>query len=126
MAYTREIRLITAATKNSQIPQINTAQCDFLMCSDVLTDTVHLRVIWGNALQPVGGGREGGGAARLSGQKVLVLKTALIILAHVRLDFAAVLFNYNSQQRRTMAALTPLISSSQSPAQAVPTERDYV
>lgn len=48
----REIKLITAATKNSQIPQINMTQCDFLMCSDVLTDSVHLRRIWGNARHP--------------------------------------------------------------------------
>lgn len=50
----REIKLITAATKNSQIPQINMTQCDFLMCSDVLTDSVHLRRIWGNACHPRG------------------------------------------------------------------------
>lgn len=48
----REIKLITAATKNPQIPQINMTQCDFLMCSDVLTDSVHLRRIWGNACHP--------------------------------------------------------------------------
>jgi len=38
----------------SQIPQINMALCDILMCSDVLTDTVHLGVIWRNALSPRG------------------------------------------------------------------------
>lgn len=69
----REIKLIIAATKNSQIPQINMTQCDFLMCGDVLTDTVHLRVIWGNASRPRGG------SARFTEQKVLVLKTALVI-----------------------------------------------
>lgn len=54
VAFMREIRLITAATKNSQIPQINMPQCAFLMCGDVLTDTVHLRVIWGNVSCPGG------------------------------------------------------------------------
>ena len=55
VAFTREIKLIIAATKNSQIPQINMTQCDFLMCGDVLTDTLHLRGIWGNAFMPPGG-----------------------------------------------------------------------
>lgn len=72
MAFTREIRLISAATKNSQIPRINMTQCDFLMCGDVLTDTVHLGVIWGNASCPQGG------SARFSEQKVLVLKKQLL------------------------------------------------
>lgn len=37
-----------------QFPQINMPQCGFLMCGDVLTDTVHLRVIRGNASHPRG------------------------------------------------------------------------
>lgn len=74
VTFIREIRLITAATTNSQSPLINMILCDFLMCPDVLTDTVHLRGIWGNALCPR---RES--VARFSGQKMLVLKTAFII-----------------------------------------------
>lgn len=91
VVFLREIRVIIAATKNSQIPQINMTQCDFLMCGDVLTDTVHLRVIWGNASRPQGW------TARFTEQKVLVLKTALIIW-HVRFTLLICSFTTTSSQ----------------------------
>lgn len=101
----REIRLIIAATKNSQIPQINMTQCDFLMRGDVLTDTVHLKVIWGNAFCPQGD------SARFSEQKVPVLKTALIIWLVCQTYCAAMLFYHSFQSGPTVAGLTLKISS---------------
>lgn len=90
----REIRLIIAATKTSQIPQINMTQYDFLMCGDVLTDTVHLRVIWGNVSRP-----GEGGSARFTEQKVADLKTALIIW-RVRLTLLLCSFTTRSNRLR--------------------------
>lgn len=100
----REIRLIIAATKNSQIPQINMTQCDFLMCGDVLTDTVHLSVIWGNASCPRG-------ICKIQSVESASFKIALIIWLMCQTYFAVMLSYHSFQSWPTVAGLTLKISS---------------